>query len=265
MTRKMGWAGLVAAFALGLVGPAVAEDNEAADAQYSSVSTDAIYEYLVAELAAQRGDINGALAVYQRLARELRDPQIARRAVEAAIRARAFPEALDSATLLLELEPESTLAREIMATLLANEGDLAKARDTMARVLEKNANRGPLLMQLSHLFGKFQDKAAVLEATRAIASAYDIPEAHYAIGVAALVAGKVDLATGEADAALVLNPSWQQGAILRAQVLRKTAPADIIPYYQSFVAANPESLNDPAGLASIVREIGVRWKQGRYS
>ena len=41
---------------------------------------------------------------------------------------------------------------------------------------EKNANRGPLLMQLSHLVGKFQDKAAVPEATRAIASAYDIPE-----------------------------------------------------------------------------------------
>ncbi len=241
MTQKMGWAALVAAFALGLVSPAVAEDNEAADAQYSSVSTDAIYEYLVAELAAQRGDIGGALAIYQRLARELRDPQIARRAVEAAIRARAFPEALDSATLLLELEPESTLAREIMATLLANEGDLAKARETMSRVLEKNANRGPLLMQLSHLFGKFQDKAAVLEATRAIASPYDVPEAHYAIGVAALVAGKVDLAARETDASLALNPAWQQGAILKAQVLRKTAPADIIPYYQSFVAANPEA------------------------
>src|SRR5579859_3922847 len=143
MTRKMGWAALVAAFALGLVGPAVAEDNDAADAEYGSASTDAMYEYLVAEVAAQRGDIEGALAIYQRLARELKDPGIARRAVETAIRARAFPEALDSATLLLELEPDSTLAREIMATLLANEGDLNKARDTMGRVLEKNAKRGP--------------------------------------------------------------------------------------------------------------------------
>src|SRR5690348_11452963 len=110
MTRKLWWVGLVAAFALGLVGPAVAEDSEAADAGYGSASTDAIYEFLAAEIAAQRGDIDSALATYQRLARELRDPQIARRAVETAIRARAFPAALDSATLLLELEPESTLA-----------------------------------------------------------------------------------------------------------------------------------------------------------
>ena len=241
MTRKMGWAALVAAFALGLVGPAVAEDNDAADAEYSSVSTDAMYEYLVAEVAAQRGDIEGALAIYQRLARELKDPNIARRAVEAAIRARAFPQALDSATLLLELEPDSTLAREIMATLLANDGDLDKARDTMGRELAKNANRGPLLMQLANLFGKFKDKAAVLEATTAIASPYDIPEAHYAIGVAALIAGKPDLAMAQTDAALALDPAWQQGAILKAQVLRKSAPAELIPYYETFVAAHPES------------------------
>jgi tetratricopeptide (TPR) repeat protein len=239
MTGKMGWAGLIAAFALGLVGPAVAEDNEAADQDYGSASSEAIYEFLVAEVAAQRGDVDGALAIYQRLARELRDPQIARRAVETAIRARAYTAALDSATLLLELEPESSLAREIMATLLANEGDVAKARDTMGRVLGKNANRGPLLMQLSYLLGKFSDKAAVLEATRAMAAPYDIPEAHYAIGVAALVAGNVDLAARETDAALALNPAWEQGAILKAQVLRKSAQAEVIPYYQSFVAANP--------------------------
>jgi tetratricopeptide (TPR) repeat protein len=239
MTGKMWWVGLVAAVALGLVGPAVAEDNDAADAD--GASSEAIYEFLVAEIAAQRGDVDGAIAIYQRLARDMKDPSIARRAVEAAIRARQFPAALDSATLLLELDPDSSLAREIMATLLANEGDLKKARDTMGRVLEKNANRGPLLMQLSHLFGKFQDKAAVLEATRAIASPYDVPEAHYAVGVAALVANKVELAGQEADASLELNPTWQQGAILKAQVLRKTAPAEIIPYYEAFVAANPQA------------------------
>src|SRR5438105_670887 len=239
MTRNMWWAGLVAAFALGLVGPAVAEDNDAGDPEYGSASSEAIYEFLAAEIAAQRGDVDAALAVYQRLARELRDPQIARRAVETAIRARAFPAALDSATLLLELEPESTLAREIMATLLANEGDIHKARDTMGRVLEKNANRGPLLMQLSHLLGKFSDKAAVLEATRDMAAPYDIPESHYAIGVAALIAGNVEVAASESDAALALNPAWQQGAILKAQVLRKAAPAEVIPYYEAFVVANP--------------------------
>src|ERR1700694_6153240 len=156
MAVRTGWVGLVAAFALGLVGPAVAEDtDEPGEVDGSAASSEALYEFLVAEIAAQRGDTEGALAIYQRLARDLKDPQIARRAVETAIRARAFGPALESATLLLELDPESALAREIMAALLANEADLNKARDPLAGILEKTANRGPIMMQLAHLLGKF--------------------------------------------------------------------------------------------------------------
>jgi tetratricopeptide (TPR) repeat protein len=243
MAVRTWWVGLVAALALGLIGPAVAEDtDDALEVDGGAASSEALYEFLVAEIAAQRGDTEGALAIYHRLARELKDPQIARRAVETAIRARAFGPALESATLLLELDPESSLAREIMAALLANEGDLAKARDVLGRILEKSSSRGSLVMQLSHLFGKFPDKAAVLEATQALTEPYaSIPESHYAVGVAALIAGNMDLAARESDAALELKPSWEQGAILKAQVLRKSSPGEVIAFYQSFVAANPDS------------------------
>src|SRR3981189_3544362 len=179
MTGKAWWGALVAALALGLVRPSAAsrpEPEGSADVDGASLGSEAMYEFLVAEIAAQRGDTEGALAIFHRLARELKDPQIARRAVEAAIRARAFGPALESATLLLELDPESTLAREIMAALLANEADLNKARDMLGGILEKTANRGPIVMQLAHLLGKFPDKAAVLETTREITARYPIPE-----------------------------------------------------------------------------------------
>ncbi|MGZ5046882.1 MAG: tetratricopeptide repeat protein [Usitatibacter sp.] len=243
MAGRTWWFGAVAAMALGLVGPSVAEETpeDSVEADAGAATSDAMFEYLVAEIASQRGDTDGAIAVYQRLARELKDPQIAKRAVETAIRARSFGPALESATLLLELDPESTLAREIMAALLANEADLNKARDMIAGILEKTANRGPILMQLSHLFGKFPDKAAVLATTREVTARYPIPESRYAVGVAALVAGNVDAAATEADAALEMKPSWEPAAILKAQVLRKSAPAEIIPFYQEFVAANPAS------------------------
>ncbi|MGZ5661807.1 MAG: tetratricopeptide repeat protein, partial [Usitatibacter sp.] len=243
MAGRTWWFGAVAAMALGLVGPSVAEETpeDSVEADAGAATSDAMFEYLVAEIASQRGDTDGAIAVYQRLARELKDPQIAKRAVETAIRARSFGPALESATLLLEFDPESTLAREIMAALLANEADLNKARDMIAGILEKTANRGPILMQLSHLFGKFPDKAAVLATTREVTARYPIPESRYAVGVAALVAGNVDAAATEADAALEMKPSWEPAAILKAQVLRKSAPAEIIPFYQEFVAANPAS------------------------
>ncbi len=237
--------GVATALALGLVGPA---DARAADEAQPAAEADAgmqpevMLDYLMAEFAAQRGDTLGALAIYHRLARELKDPLIARRAVETAIRARAFGPALESATLLLELDPESALAREIMATLLANEADLGKARATLAQILEKSANREALLMQLSYLLGKFSDKAAVLEATQAVTQRYsDLAEGRYAVGVAALIAGKLDLATRETNAALALRPSWQQGAILKAQILRKEAPGDVVAFYREFVSRNPDA------------------------
>src|SRR5260221_251364 len=243
MAGRTWWFGAVAALALGLVGPSVAEETpeDAVEVDEGAATADAVFEFLVAEFAAQRGDTDGALSVYHRLARELKDPQIARRAVESAIRARAFGPALESATLLLELDPESTLAREIMAALLANEADLNKARDVLGGILEKTANRGPIVMQLSYLLGKFPDKAAVLETTREVTARYAIPESRYAVGVAALIAGKLDVAVAEAEAALKLKASWEPAAILKAQVLRKSAPAEVIPFYESFIAANPAS------------------------
>jgi len=180
--KRTWWAAMMAALALGVVGPSVADDtatDDPVEADGASPRSEAMYEFLVAEVAAQRGDTEGALAIFDRLARDLKDPQIARRAVETAIRARAFGPALESASLLLELDPESTLAREIMAALLANDGDLGKAEKTLGALLSKNPNRGPLVMQLSHLLAKFPDKAAVLKTTQAIADPYlRMPEAH---------------------------------------------------------------------------------------
>src|SRR5689334_203843 len=76
----------------------------AAEPEESPVSAEAVFEFLVAEVAAQRGDVEAALAIYNRMARELRDPHLARRAVEMAVRARAFDAAIESAALLLELD-----------------------------------------------------------------------------------------------------------------------------------------------------------------
>ncbi|HET6264859.1 MAG TPA: tetratricopeptide repeat protein [Usitatibacter sp.] len=248
MRFRMWWYGALATLAW-VATPAMADDDEADDAteaievDESSASADAVFDFLVAEIAAQRGDLEGALAIYDRMARELRDPQVARRAVEAAIRARAYGPALEAAALLLELEPGSTLAREIIAALLVNEGDIAKARATLSALLDKNRNRGPMLMQLPHLFAKYPDKAAVMESTRLVAERYpEMAEAHYAIGVAALLANNFELGGREADAALAIRPDWEQGAILKAQALRKVSPEAVLAFYRDFVASHPQSI-----------------------
>ncbi len=249
MASKSWWLAALAAFALAS-GPLRAEEDEpeeeeaaqSVEAEEGTTAAASMFEFLVAEMAAQRGDTEGALAIYHRMARELRDPQIARRAVELAIRVRSFAPALTSAALLLELDPESALAREIIAAVVANEGDLAKARDTVAGLIDKSGNRAGMVMQLSHLFSKFPDKAKVLETIQAIAERHSaMPEAHYAVGFAALIANRLELANAEAGKALEGKPGWDQAAVLKAQILRKSEPAEVIAFYQAFVAEHPTS------------------------
>lgn len=236
--------GVLAACWLAAIPWASGKETEAAAPARAETSTssDVVFDLLVAEVAAQRGDVEAALAIYHRMAKELRDPLLARRAVEMAVRARAFGSAIESAALLLELDPDSSLGREIMAALLANESNLEKARGTVAGLLERNPNRAPLLMQMQHLLGKFKDKAAVLAATQALSEPYsEMAEAHYAVGVAALLADKLALAGRETDTALERRPGWEQGAILKGQVLRKVAPANVAAFYQEFVATHPRA------------------------
>jgi hypothetical protein len=83
MALNKRWSAVLAALAISVAGPAMAQ-AAADDAMANDAArSDAMYEYLVAEFAAQRGDIDGALAIYQRLAKQMRDPAIARRAAAA--------------------------------------------------------------------------------------------------------------------------------------------------------------------------------------
>ena len=202
----------------------------------------AIFEFLAAEVAAQRGETGVALGTLSRLAKETRDPLVARRAVEIAIRARALEPALELAALLVELEPENPLGRDLVASLLGSRGELDKATEAVAAIVAESGDRALLITQLSYFFAKFPDKKAVLASVRTLCGPYAaLPETHYALGVAALLAGEDETARAESLATLEARPDWAQAAILHAQVLRKLAPAQVIPFYEAFVARYPQS------------------------
>src|SRR5690606_39421117 len=62
-----------------------------------------MYRLLASEIAAQRGQVSSAAATYLTLARETRDPRIARRATELALAERSLERALPAAQLWHEL------------------------------------------------------------------------------------------------------------------------------------------------------------------
>ena len=65
-----------------------------------------LYQFLLAEIAAQRGQFGLSASAYLDLAMSARDPRIVRRAAEIAFHARQYDVALEAARLWLSLEPE---------------------------------------------------------------------------------------------------------------------------------------------------------------
>jgi tetratricopeptide (TPR) repeat protein len=240
--KAWNWKALAVAAAVGaaLAGAGGALAQRETQSRPALTSQQAMFEYLLAEVAMQRGDSAVALGAYLDLARRLRDPAIARRAVEAAIRSRAFDPALDAAALLVELEPDGSLGREIMASLLANNGNLDQAVETLDKLIAKQPEKGFLLAQVNHFLARYPDKAQVLEAVKKLASRYPgLPETHYAMAVAALLAGQEPLALQESKEALAARPGWELAVIMQAQVVRKSDPSAVEPLYRDFIAANP--------------------------
>jgi tetratricopeptide (TPR) repeat protein len=222
---------VAAALAL-LCGAASAED----------LSEPTLYEFLLGEIALQRGDLPLAAKTYLDLARRTRDPRVARRAVEVANQAKQTALALDAARLWYELEPSVHALQVLAATLVA-----AKHVDEAGPVIEKlfsadGVNRENAFMQLNRLLAGNPDKTANQRVVKNIAAKYpELPQAHFAVAQAAALAGDNDSAIAAARQAQKLRPDWELAVLLEAQVLQQRSPAAAAKRLGEFVESYPSA------------------------
>ena len=202
-----------------------------------------MFKLMLAEVAAQRGQPQIAVPAYLELARETRDPRIAQRATELAWNARYMSAALEAAGIWLEIDPESTQARQIIAALLVNQAQLAEAKPHLEKWLASDrANVGQNFLQLSALLGRYKDKAAVSKLMQALAQPYpEVPEARLAVAQAAWNADEHELALDETRAALKLRPDWELAALFQAQVLQKRSNAEALQYLAGYLKDHPQA------------------------
>ncbi len=202
-----------------------------------------LFKLMLAEVAVQRGQPNVAVQAYLELARETRDPRIARRATEVAWGARFVSAALEAAGLWLEADPQSTQAREIMVVVLLNQTRLAEAQPHVEKWLAADpANAGQSFLQLSSLLGRHKDKAAAATLMRVLAQPYpEVPEARFALAQAAWNANEQQLALDEARAALGLRPDWEAAALFQAQVLQRRSNDEALQYLDGYLKAHPQA------------------------
>jgi tetratricopeptide (TPR) repeat protein len=198
-----------------------------------------LHQFLVAEIAGQRGQIGLAVSAYRDLAKATRDPRVAQRAAEIALFARQYDAALESARIWSEVDPDSSPARQALAGLLAATGRSEELAGQVAKILAaEKPNVGPALLRLPRMFARTPDKAAVQRIIDEATTPYlGVPEAHYARAVAALEAQDGIRAMAESQRALALRPDWEQAALLHAQAT--PGRTEVIDDLRNFVTANP--------------------------
>jgi tetratricopeptide (TPR) repeat protein len=238
--------------------PAGAQDAEAkTPAAQSEASTESrepelprqeltgetMYEFLLAEIAGQRGNATLAAQAYADLARKTRDPRVAERATQVAVEARMPEAAIESAKVWADTAPESTRALGAAASLLVNANRIDEAQPYLERILALSGdNRGDGFMQLNRLLANNPDKGASLRAIQGLAQPYpSLAQARFAVAAAAAGAGQDEIAIKEVRAAAQLKPDWELAALFEAQLLQKTSNSAAAARLAQYLKTYPKS------------------------
>jgi len=202
-----------------------------------------LYEFLLGEIAAQRGDAAIAAQTYLDLAKRTRDPRVARRAVEISNYARMPQNALAAARIWLDTDPDSAQALQTLIVLLVSAKQVEEAEPYLAKLLASNANAAPNgFMQLQRLLAANPDAAANLRVVRKLADDYPtLPQAHFAVSQAASAAGDEDLALAEIRKAGELRPDWEVAALYEAQLLERRSPEEAAESLAAYLAKHPDA------------------------
>ena len=228
------------AAALFFTGAAFAQADKQIEEQ---VDEPALYDMLLGEIALQRGDYALAAKTYLELAKESRDPRIARRAVEVANQGKLTDLAIDAARTWLDIEPKSPAALQVLAALLISAKKVDEAEPVIDKLLSAEGvsmERG--FLQLNRLLAGNPDKAANLRVVRSLAAKHaNLPEAQIAVAQAAAAANDDKAAIAAARRAGEMRPDWEVPAVLEAQILQKRSTSDAAKRLGQFVEKNPGS------------------------
>ena len=221
---------------------ASAKDSEGSERFPKMVLTEKIlYEFLLAEIAGQRGQMAAASELYFDLAKNTRDPRIVRRAAEVALYARQYPTALEASRMWVAIDPQAKEAKRMLATLLLAGGRMDELTVSLAQDLENAGPRtGDLLLQQYRIFLNYPDKAAVKRLFDQLVQPYAaLPEAHLVRAQTALAVNDRAGAMSAVNQALALRANWEPAALLKAGLLGPGAPQ--IDFLKRFLAANPSA------------------------
>lgn len=206
--------------------PSVAAGESAGAVAKAEVPTrdippEVMFQLLVADIAAQRGQLGVAVANYRAAAKTAGDPRLAERAARVALFAKALKPALAAATQWVELDPNNPEARRMLASLLLafGRGPEAEAQfEAYLGLAVDRPNKG--FQQVANQLAREQNRVAAMTVMEnLLASRQDDPYAWLAHAWLSMRQGNLDQALASVDRAESLKPGWRQAVVLRARVM----------------------------------------------
>ena len=206
------------------------------------LSSDLLYQILSADIAEQRGLEVYAFESMMDAAKDTKDPRLARRAAEIAVKARKAGDALDATRLWHELAPQSVEAQRFFLGFLVVENRLDEVREEFSKQLAKAspAERPALFFQFQQILAGTKDKAGAFSVMDDVLRPYqDMPAAHIALSVSAYLNNDSVRAREEAKKALALKPDSETAVLALAQA--SSDPNEAIEILSGFLGKYPES------------------------
>ncbi len=202
-----------------------------------------LYEFLLGDVASQRGNPELSAQVYLDLANDTKDPRVARRAAQLALDAHQMDKAVDALNLWLKLEPSSHEAKQLLTTVLLSGGKLDEARPYLVEMLAAYPNQaGHAFTQIYSILVRYPDKDAVFKLLHELAQPYPrVAEGYLVQAQAAALAGKRESALEEVRQARALRPEWELAALLEVQLLQLESPQQALALLKKYLATYPDA------------------------
>ncbi|MDR2261493.1 MAG: tetratricopeptide repeat protein [Azoarcus sp.] len=219
----------------------------AGDLPSQELTPEVLHDFLLAEIAGARGQLDLAARTYLDLVRRTRDPRIARRATQIAFAARDARLITEASRLWNEIAPQSGEARQLMENITRGHSDiLDNVRNMLARVLAQDPDKLPgNLLELNRALARAEDREASRTIIYTLTEPYLAhPEAHFARAQASAISKRLTEAAGAIDRALELRPDWQPALLMKAQILIETdAETEASQLLESALGRNPGNRN----------------------
>ena len=182
---------------------------------------DLMYQILHAELAGYYGDKETSYKEMMRVARDTRDPRLAKRAVQMAVKEKDAEKSLAAVRLWAQTSPGSEEVEQYLINFLVLNERLDEIKALFADKLASERNeekRAALFHRLQKTLANITDKDAAFRAQEEVVRPYgNNADAHISLAVSALQKRDNARAVAEAERALVLKPDSQMAVLVLAQ------------------------------------------------